>query len=60
MIQSLRDEGFESPPYPLHNGDQEIRKYEGSQNYLAGVGDGDDELSGNVFQSLFLTFSSSP
>ncbi|CAL5213230.1 unnamed protein product [Lathyrus oleraceus] len=44
MIQRLRDEGFESSPYPLHTGNQEMKKYEGSQNYLAGVGDNDDEI----------------
>lgn len=39
------------------------KKCEGSQNYLAGVGDSDDKLPSNVFQSLFLVLvvlSSSP
>lgn len=50
MIQRPWDEGFEYSHYVLHIGNQDLKKHEGFQNYLAGedeFDDVDDEFPGN-------------
>lgn len=52
MIQSPKDEGFESSLHSLHTGNQELKKCEGFRNYLAKSCDGDDLILGNSFHCL--------
>lgn len=62
VIQSPWDEGFESSHYALHIGNQDLKKHEGFQNYLAGedkFDDVDDEFPGNkswIFPFSFQVF----